>query len=220
MYKKVKKFSFLICLLGIFHISSLPNVVASDHQLTIEEIAGNKDLLREIAFTIFQRRQDISYIEDKICTHGPQILEYWKENKWQKIGSEKRQELKRILTSKFNIDGDQVRRLLQRDDYMLLNQNVIDNYVSYGLQAIKEGSVELDKSKGNQKYGIKVAKNFPSEEIGAKITRKGDEFEIVPVHSLTVTFQIDDIIEKILKSGVDAWNKERDGKATTFCSTD
>lgn len=44
-------------------------------------------------------------------------LQILKKNKWQTLDTSQRTKIKQDLTSKFNIDEDQVRRLLQRDHY-------------------------------------------------------------------------------------------------------
>ena len=82
-----------------------------------------------------------------------------------------------------------------------------------------DGTIELDISKGNDKVGIKITKIFPDVVIGNKIDREGADFRTTETHTLYVTFDVSDIINKIMEGGVDAWDKEKDGKITTLCPT-
>ena len=73
------KFSKLACctlFLSIF--LSVFNLIHSSDPIKIASIQNDKDLLKGIALTIAKRLKDIEYIGDKICTHGPEVLDVWR----------------------------------------------------------------------------------------------------------------------------------------------
>ena len=220
MFSFLKKYSLILSFTSIIFFYFSQNLEASDQKITHGSLNGDKVLLKEIASTIFSRQQDISYISDKICTHGPEIYKYWKKNKWQTLDTSQRTKIKQDLTSKFNIDEDQGRRTLQRDHYYLLNTEIISNYLIYGKQAIENGSIILDISKGNGKYGIVVTMEFPGIKVGEKITRAEPKYTRHPTHTLKITFDVDMIVKNMLANNTKNWDEKKDGKISTLCPAD
>ena len=109
---------------------------------------------------------------------------------------------------------------MQRDHYYLLNTEIISNYLIYGKQAIENGSIILDISKGNGKYGIVVTMEFPGIKVGEKITRAEPKYTRHPTHTLKITFDVDMIVKNMLANNTKNWDEKKDGKISTLCPAD
>ncbi len=188
--------------------------------INIKELQSNKALLREIASYIFNRSHDIQYIQDKICTHSPDLFEIWKDNKWQNISKEKRTQITDHLKNTFKINESQTNRLLRRDQFYLLNRDIIADYARVGNKIInyaKDEDVKLYESRGSNRWIIEILMDFQEAPIGALYERSklGNP---IPTNTINLTFDVDDIVRKILTHGPRGWDKDKDGYASTMCA--
>lgn len=189
--------------------------------MNIVSIQSDKNILRNIAKIIFNRETDITYIQDKICTHSPQVFEIWKDNKWQLTNLTKRRELEEELLKKYKIIKSQTKRMLQRDNFSLLNEEFITNYIKFGNQAIdeaKDENVKLYQAKGNNNWIIEIDMDFPEKEVG-KIFKRSELNNPISTHTLELTIDVNEVINNITKGGKDAWDVHNDGFASTMCAT-
>jgi hypothetical protein len=162
----------------------------------VDTLKQNKDTLRHLASVIFNREKDITYIQDKICTHSPQLFDIWKENKWQTIDSVKRSSLSITLQEKYKIVPSQTRRLLQRDDFSLLDTKIIENYIEFGNKAIQEAKdhdITLLQSPGNKRWSIKILIDFTEQEVG-KLFQRSDLEHPISTNTLNLDIDVHDII--------------------------
>lgn len=212
---------FLVTKIFLYFILGNPYSAFSSAGINIEALKQDKETLRHIALVVFNREKDITYIKDKICTHSPQLFDIWKENKWQSIDTIKRTTLSSTLEEKYKIVPSQTRRLLQRDEFSLLDQKIIDEYVVFGNRAIKEAQdhdITLIQNPDNKKWSIKILMDFNEIEVGKLYERKNLEYPI-STHTLNIDIDVDDIIKKITASGLKAWDFLSDGFTSTMCAT-
>ncbi|AIL12852.1 hypothetical protein IM40_03935 [Candidatus Paracaedimonas acanthamoebae] len=149
------------------------------------------------------------------------MFDIWKGNKWQSIDSNKRTSLSTTLEENYKIVPSQTRRLLQRDDFSLLDQEIIDKYALYGNRAIKEAKDEditLIQSPGNNRWSIKILIDFNEIEVG-KLYQRSDLEHLISTHTLNIDIDVHDIVQKITTSGLKAWDVAVDGYASTMCAT-
>jgi len=180
----------------------------------IGDIEVDENFLRKVALSIFSREQQIENLKNKICTHhGQEIFDVWRLNAtWGSLSEENKTNLKK------KIKVNDIKSILKRPRYALLDVSVIKNPEQFE-NILQDGHIILDKSPDRNTYGIKVTKTFPQQMLG-KIYIKDKttgELNESPSSTLFITFDIQDIADKINKGGINSWDPQIDGRITTMC---
>lgn len=208
-----------ITILFIFFFYSLVSCgmekpsINTEGSAKIGKVEINEAFLRQVAITIFKRQQQMEDIKEKMCTHGPQMLEAWKLNKtWGDLDPLTKESLQKIIPT------NEIKSILRRPRYALLNPEIIAHPEQFE-EMIMTGHITLDKSPDRDTYGIKIRQDFSPKVLGIaynkdKLTGKIEEQLSTRLY---ITFDIQDIAEKILTHGIDGWNTKTDGRLTTIC---
>ncbi|MBW8308862.1 MAG: hypothetical protein K0M45_04400 [Candidatus Paracaedibacteraceae bacterium] len=141
------------------------------------------------------------------------MFDVWRLNEaWSSLSE------KNKTTLKQKIKVNDIKSILKRPRYALLDVSVIKNPEQFE-DILQDGHIILDRSPDRNTYGIKVTKTFPHQTLGKiYIKDKGTgELKESPSSTLFVTFDIQDIAEKINKDGIDSWDPTIDGRITTMC---
>lgn len=201
----------------------------------IGDVEVNEEFLRTVAIAIFKREQQMEDIKDKMCTHGQKMCDAWKlGQQWGQLDATIKEELKKT------IKPNDIQSLLKRHDCALLDPNIIANPEQF-LDMITKEHIELSKTPDRQTYAIIVKKDFTPRILGTyytrevlkgedglpikdtwhKIIKKGEDglpiIKELKSTRLFISFDIQDIADKIIIHGINSWNPNTDGRLTTIC---
>lgn len=209
MFKHIVKLSFLLSLIlnqNLFCSSSSSSFVSPDAEsagMTIDDIRTNTDLLRQIALAIFTNSKEKKRIQDKIChKHSKATSGIWKEDKGdgpiEDIGG---------LTSK------ERKTAIRRNDFMVVNQDILDDIQKKGIEIINNGNIQIDQSpRGMKKIGLTVEMRYP-DPVGYHYPSK--DSDPVPSYVIYISFDVDAIVKDLQNgSRLDAGK----GSVATICS--
>ncbi len=240
MQKNVIRFLFFAFIIFIF--LPLTPILASEpaaakKQPSLEEavavLESDEDHLRHIAKTIFNRKASSTFLATKTCTHGSEICTLWQHHRWKSMGAEERrvlkQQIEQMRGAKLpdDLSTDDVVSILRRSRFSEFAAEASPHYMTLGNQAIKEGSIAIDCTPDTRRCGIKVLFKFPrpigrtlilQEPEGAADSGGAPSFTSMPTSTLMVTFDIQDIVEKMVRK--EKFDPANDGRVTTLCPTE
>tara|TARA_A100000171_G_C2134895_1_gene149478 strand:- start:2704 stop:3369 length:666 start_codon:yes stop_codon:yes gene_type:complete len=199
-----------------------PQAQASSYHFSVDDVinmlneSDHTGLLLHIANNIYHRDKDSPVVQQKMCTHGDDVVEAWKT-----FGKKPKA-----------IKSNQWRSMKQRGSLVVFTMPNIEGTVLAHIGKPKNISVKRMTGDSSSKVvielifsaGSTVGQKYVDTEHGAFSGRKkpGDSYSEEDLTLVKLLFDITDIIEEIRNDGV---IKEADeynhlGSITTICPTD
>lgn len=202
---------FLFCPTLSFSMENPPRKLSASGNLGVVQM--DEHVLRNIAMSIFSREADIIDIKTKMCNHGNQMFQAWSLNKsWSELDEQTRNSLKNITKP------NEIKSILKRNRFALINQDII-SFPEQFADMISSGNIKLDISPDRGTYGIRITQDFQPRVLGTIYNRDQSTGVInhMPSTKLYISFDIQDIVEKMKRFGENSWNPRLDGRITTIC---
>jgi hypothetical protein len=195
------------------------NVIKATENISIENIRGDTELLREIALKIIARPQAVQSMKEKMFKHGPEMFEAWKKTaKWGGLSEEEKENLKKVLPR------TQIEGLLKRKEFVLIDHHISSDPIDIVNEIIHQGTPIFDVSGQSQNiYGIKITYDLSPRVSGELYKRPDNEEELGAPSVLTkiyISFDINDIVKKMTTEGKNKWDIKKDGVITTLTPTE
>lgn len=186
-------------------------VLSSESRISVEQIEQNQDLLKQIATAIFSREQDVLSIKKKLCNHGPEMIEAWKQGKtWATLDPLVKSDLQKM------IKPNDIKSILRRKKHALVSDSIRLNPEQIK-NIIHQGHMEVDRAPDTNKISIRISHDFAPNVQGILYDRTSGNIVERPSTKLYIVFDIQDIVDKITTQGLHGWNPEKDGRISTIC---
>ena len=173
----------------------------------------DQEFLKGVARTIFARTREQVRLKEKLSKHDETMIGAWKSGKkWGELAPSLQSHLTR------HIPKSQVQSILRRERHSLMDKEVLAGPEKFAVEIIEKGIPALvPMGEKQDRYGLKISYDMKPKIAGITYTKKGMTIEEVTETKIYISFDITDIVQKVSKSGKDAWNKENDGEVTTLC---
>jgi hypothetical protein len=213
----VKNIKILLSIIVLVFLAC--NKIKATENISIEEIRGDTELLREIALKIIERPQAVQRMKEKMFKHGPEMFNAWKKTaKWGGLSEKEKEDLKKVLPR------SQIESLLKRKEFVLIDLHISSDPMNIVNEMIHNGTPIFDVSGQSQNiYGIKIQYDLSPRISGELYKRSDTEEELenpIPLTKIYISFDINDIVQKMTTQGKNKWDIKKDGVVTTLTPTE
>jgi len=206
------KLILFITPLLLLWMSPVPLCAMDSVGMSMEQIQ-RPEFLKEIAHTILGRNREKTRLKEKLCKHDEIMIDVWKSGKkWGELD----QGLQKSLTK--HVPKSQVQSILKRTRHSVMNPEILADPEGIAQVIIEKGSPILRLiGQSGEEYAIKISYDISPQIAGTIFVKTESEIKPIPETRIYISFNVTDIVNKLMKSGMPGWNREMDGEVTTLC---